>query len=443
MACWMVTAMAQSGEIEPIKAPFEMGKIERPVFPQRQAVVIMNKKGLSTKAIQKAIDRMSAKGGGTVVIPQGRWTTGRIELKSNVNLKVSQGAELHFSGELKDYLPVVFTRNEGVEMMSLGAGIYANGAKNIAITGAGQLVGPGQGCEIDTLEKNGGYTDVLSKGDIPVAQRILDGQQGRLFCRPTFMGLMNCEGVLIEDVTMRKTIFWNIVTEYCDNVIIRKVDIDSYGTPRGDAIDIESTCNVLIEYCRVNTTDDAFTIKAGRGWDALRVNRPTENVVIRHCYAQHSAGGVSIGSETGSGIRNIYVHDCTFEDTKNGSYIKSRRIRGGGGNHIWMERITMKRPQTAFYWDMLGSPRWAGELAERFPKRDITPLTPEFSDIHYKDITIVDCGTFIFAKGLPERPIRNVTFDNVQATGKRLVKAADLEAKFENVTFNGLTIEWK
>ena len=92
-----------------------------PEFPNRQAVVPMKKTGLSTSVIQKAIDRMAAKGGGTVVIPKGRWTTGRIELKSQVNLRIEKGAELHFSGKVKDYQPTVFTRNEGVEMMSLGA----------------------------------------------------------------------------------------------------------------------------------------------------------------------------------------------------------------------------------------------------------------------------------------------------------------------------------
>lgn len=415
-----------------------------PEFPNRQAVVPMKKAGLSTNVIQKAIDRIAAKGGGTVVIPKGRWSTGRIELKSRVNLRIEKGAELHFSGKVKDYQPAVFTRNEGVEMMSLGACIYANGAADIAITGEGSLVGPGRGCEIDTLEKNDSYLDMHVKAETPIGERLFDGQQGRRFFRPVFIGLMNCENVLVEDITMTKSIFWNIVTEYCNSVTIRGVNIDSYGTPRGDAIDIESTSNVLIEHCNVNTTDDAYTLKAGRGQDGLRVNRPTENIVIRHCYAKNSAGGIAIGSETAGSIRNVYVHDCTFEDVKNGSYLKSRRIRGGGGSSITMERIKMIRPRTAFFWDMLGSARWVGALAERLPKRDITPLTPEFYDIHFKEIIIEDCNRLIHAKGLPERPIRNVSFKDIQATGKELIDVADLEeVTFENVKFNGLTIEWK
>ena len=103
----------------------------------------------------------------------------------------------------------------------------------------------------------------------------------------------------------------------------------------------------------------------------------------------------------------------------------------------------MVRPRTAFFWDMLGSPQWVGALAERLPKCDITPLTPEFRDIHFKDISVEDCGQLIHAKGLPERPITDVSFENIKAEGSRLINAADLQATFENVRFNGLEINWR
>lgn len=91
---------------------------------------------------------MSLDGGGTVVIPAGEWLTGRIELKSNVCLNIPEGAVLRFSGLIRDYLPVVFTRDEGIEIYSLGACIYANNAENIAVTGGGKIIGPSTDCEI-------------------------------------------------------------------------------------------------------------------------------------------------------------------------------------------------------------------------------------------------------------------------------------------------------
>ena len=104
--------------IAPIQAPFEMPQLARPTFPDRKVVVEMPAEGMATTHIQQAIDQLTVQGGGTVVIPQGIWKTGRITLKDNINLMLSEGAELHFSGEVKDYLPVVFTRDEGIELYS-------------------------------------------------------------------------------------------------------------------------------------------------------------------------------------------------------------------------------------------------------------------------------------------------------------------------------------
>ena len=122
-------------EIAPITAPFEMPQLKRPVFPSLTVTVKMPKKGLATKAIQQAIDQIGQRGGGTVTIPAGDWLTGRITLRSNINLHLAEGCRLHFSGKIADYLPVVFTRDEGIEIYSLGAFIYANGEHHIAVTG--------------------------------------------------------------------------------------------------------------------------------------------------------------------------------------------------------------------------------------------------------------------------------------------------------------------
>ena len=109
-------------EVETIVAPFDMSGVHKPEFATVTTTVKMTKKGLSTKAIQTAIDKMSAKGGGTVVIPDGRWLSGRIMLKSGVRLHLSDGAVLTFSGDIKDYQPAVLTRNEGYDVMSLQRG---------------------------------------------------------------------------------------------------------------------------------------------------------------------------------------------------------------------------------------------------------------------------------------------------------------------------------
>ncbi len=408
-------------EIAPIEAPFRMPQLQRPVFPDRS--VDIAEAGVpqlvkSTKAIQSIIDSLADNGGGTVIIPKGRWLTGRITLRSNINLHLEAGAELHFSGEIADYLPVVLTRYEGIDMYSLGSMVYANGEENIAITGEGKLVAPSRDCEI-SLRQDGGVSESIN--DIPLEQRIFDGQNGQQTFMPLFFGPMYCKNVLVEGVTFEQSLFWNVVPTYCENIIIRGITVNSFGVGRTDGIDIDSSVNTLIEYTTLDCGDDCFTLKSGRSIDGVRKNRPTENVVIRHCRVKRGVGGLAIGSETAAMIRNVYMHDCVMENARVPVFIKTRRPRGGGAENVWMERVNIIHSENAaFFWDMLGSAKWVGELANRLPAREINELTPVFRNFHFKNITVGQCPKLVSARGLPERPITDVTFENVQSANKTM-----------------------
>lgn len=413
-------------EIESIVAPFDVSGIQKPAFATATTTVKMAKKGLSTKAIQTAIDKMSQKGGGVVVIPDGEWLTGRIILKTGVRLHLSDGAVLKFSGDIKDYQPAVLTRNEGFDVMSLGAMIYANGAENIGITGKGHIVGPSTECEM--YVKNRDYLVVEQCVDIkrPIAERICDGQDGHPVLLPMMIAPVNCKNILIEGVTIDQGLFWNIVPQYCDNVIIRGVTVNSAGHGRTDGIDIESTTNSLIEYCSLDCGDDCYTIKSGRGEDGVKVGKPSANVVIRHSVALHGAGGLVLGSETAANMYNIYMHDCVMDGTQQAFRFKSRRPRGGGGHDVWVERVHAKNIiYNAFTVEMLGSKKWVGELANRHPARPVNELTPEFKNIHIKDITVEGCTRFIDVKALPERPLTNVLIENADVKCKEFLRMQD------------------
>ncbi len=423
-----VGALKLPDTIAQIVAPFEMPKLVKPEFPDRtiniESVGAQQNK-LCTNIIQKAINKLSSKGGGTVVVPAGQWLTGRIILKSNVNLHLDKDAELHFSGDIKDCLPVVFTRNEGIELYSLGAFIYANGATNIALTGQGKLVGPSRDCEI--LKKQMEGVVIEKYISTPVEKRIFDGKDGKPVFLPMFFAPMNCKNVFVEGVTFEKTLFWNVVPQYCENVIIRGITVNSVGIFRSDGIDIDSSKNILVEYCTLDCGDDCFTLKSGRCEDGLRVNKPSENIIIRYCLAKRGGGSVTCGSETAGMIRNMYVHDCVFDGTKNGILFKTRRNRGGGGENLYYERIRLNIPGPAIKWDMLGSSMHVGELANRLPARSITPLTPSYKNIFMKDIVIENCDKFIRAIGIPETKISNVVIENCNVSSKALVEISDVD----------------
>ncbi|TXK48977.1 glycoside hydrolase family 28 protein [Pontibacter qinzhouensis] len=414
--------------IAPVTAPFDMPQFKKPTFPELS--ISITERGaktdrITTTEIQATIDEVHQKGGGTARIPAGIWKTGRISLKSNVNLLLEEGAELHFSGEIRDYRPAVFTRNEGIEVMSLGACIYANGQENIAVTGKGKLVGPALDSE---LRKRVMEVDVIEKvvpHDKPVAERVYEGYNDEFIFLPMFISPINCKNVYIEGITLERTPFWNIVPVYCDGVIIRGVTVNSVGIPRGDGIDIESSRNVLIEYCTLSCGDDCFTMKAGRAEDGMRVNKPTENVVVRYCLAREGHGGITTGSETAGMIRNLYVHDCVFDDTGVGIRFKTRRPRGGGGDNLHYERIRMNLRNDAFHWDMLGSRTYVGELADRMPAREINALTPSYKNITARDIIVEKADYFVKIKGIPETPMTNLLIENAQVTSKGLFIARD------------------
>lgn len=409
-------AQNMPADIEPVKAPFEMPALVRSEFPARTISIAKTgaKQGkLSTKAIQAAIDRLAGKGGGTVIVPAGSWLTGRIELRSNIRLHLEKNAELHFSGDIKDYLPVVAARNEGIDVYSLGAMIYADGVENIAVTGEGKLVGPADDCELN-LRQEGGISEEVGK--LPMEKRIYDGSNGAKVFLPVFFGPMNSRNILVEGVTFERSIFWNIVPVYCENIIIRGVTVSSHGRKRTDGIDIDSSVNALIEYTTLDCGDDCFTLKSGRGIDGVNKNRPTANVVIRHCRVKRGVGGITMGTETAAGIRNVYMHDCVMENPSFPFYVKTRRPRGGGAENVLVERVRVEKSgKTVFKFDMLGSVEWIGELAERMPAREVGRLTPRFADMTFRDITILECPALINAKGLPEQPIEGLVFENIKA----------------------------
>ena len=417
-----LAALAQTDAVQSARPDFVDAVISMtaPSFPDRSVSIAKTgaKQGkLSTAAIQKAIDRMSAQGGGTVIVPAGEWLSGRLMLKSNVNLHLDEGATLEFTGDLKDYLPLVDSRYEGADVKSLGAMIYANGAENIAVTGKGHLKAPSRECEI---------TGNIDTGLSVTAEKNIESGAARAasmdkIYMPTFIGPVNCYGILIEDVTLDGSIFWNIAPVYCENIIIRGVTVNSHGHPRTDGIDIDSSVNALIENTTLDCGDDCFTLKAGRGEEAVELGRPTQNVVIRNCRVKRGVGGITVGTETAGFIRNVYAENVVMENPRMPLYFKTRRPRGGGAENIWIRDVKVVRtPGPAIQMDMLGSPSWMGELAERLPARPVGKVTPRFSDIHVDNFEVGECRIFIQAKGLPEIPVENMTITNAKSKNKNI-----------------------
>lgn len=126
--------------------------------------------------------------------------------------------------------------------------------------------------------------------------------------RPQLINFNQCDGILIENVTLLRSPFWVIHPLLSKNVVVRGVHINNDG-PNGDGCDPESCDGVLIENCFFNTGDDCIAIKSGRNNDGRLWERPSENIIIRNCEMQNGHGGVVIGSEISGGCRNVYAEN--------------------------------------------------------------------------------------------------------------------------------------
>jgi polygalacturonase len=191
--------------------PSILARIKPPRFPNRTFHLKTNPDTDCTAAFRSVIDQCSKAGGGKVIVPAGTYRTGPIHLKNNVNLEVSEGATLKFSQDPKDYLPVVFSRWEGVELFNYSPFIYAFGQQNIAITGKGTLDGQSDN-EHWWPWKNQGRADrnalfTMAEKGVPVKERVFgDGH----YLRPQFIQPYRCQNVLIEGVTIKNSPMWEI-----------------------------------------------------------------------------------------------------------------------------------------------------------------------------------------------------------------------------------------
>jgi polygalacturonase len=339
-----------------------LDRIRAPIFPTNDFVITQfgalgDGKSDCTIAIAKAVEACH-KARGRVLVPEGEFLTGPIHLQSNVELHLARGATLKFTTDPKAYLPVVFTRFEGMECWNYSPLIYAFEQENVAVTGEGTL--DGQATDENWWQWKGGRVakeggpnqksarDRLGRmvdQNAPVRER----QFGEgSFLRPSFVEFNRCRDVLIQGVRIRRSPMWELHPLLCTNVIVRGVDIDSHG-PNNDGCDPESCRDVLIENCVFDTGDDCIAIKSGRNNDGRRLGLPSDNIVIRRCTMKDGHGGVVIGSEISGGCRNVFAEDCTMDSAnlERVLRLKSNAVRGGAIENIFMRNINVGQVRDA------------------------------------------------------------------------------------------------
>lgn len=398
-------------EGEAVSIPFEISKVKEGQFPNNTVFV---KDYLTTgeehTCIQKAVDACKKVGGGTVVVGKGNWISGSIHLYSNLCLVLEKGAEIYFLQEFEAYLPVVFTRWEGMECYNYSPLIYAKDCNNIAIMGEGKLVGGGEAWwHWKKLQQKAANELCYAQGNqIPVEQRIYGTPEAAL--RPSFLQFINCKDISLDGFTIEEGPQWTLHPVYCERVCIRNVTVSTTG-PNTDGLNPDSCKDVWIEGCKFSTGDDCIAVNSGMNEDGWRVGKPCENIVIKNCEMHGGHGAIVIGSAMSGGVQNIFAKDCKVYGTNQGIRLKSMRGRGGYIRDVWFENIELR--------DIAEE---AIQISMFYPYSTVIPkiaAPPDFSNIYLKNVFGNSEKYAVEIRGLPESKIKNIKLEKICITSKK------------------------
>jgi polygalacturonase len=376
---------------------------------------------LDTAAIQRAIDA-AAKHGGTVTFAAGTYLSGSIFVKSGVTLEVGQGVTLVGSQRLEDY-PVMPTRVAGIEMVWPAALVNVYEQKGAAIMGEGTIDGNGKVFWDHYWARRKEYD--------PKGLRWASDYDDR---RPRLIQIFNSSDVKLSGLTLKRSGFWTVHICYSHDVTVDGVTIrnnEGGHGPSTDGIDIDSSRKILVAHADIEANDDALCLKAGRDADGLRVNRPTEDVVIRDSVIRVGAAGVTFGSETSGGFRNIEVYGLhTYAGVPAGILFKTAPARGGFGENIRIHDIVMEGTPTVVRMTMNWNPAYStAKIPEGLTDvpsyyKVLTMPVPEaqgiahFHDIHIWNIKATGAKAAFDVNGNPAAPVARVVMDHMDIEAK-------------------------
>jgi hypothetical protein len=395
---------------------------------------------MNTKAIQAAIDACASGGGGVVTFEPGNYITGSLFVKKGVTLLIGKNTVLLGSQDIADY-PEIDTRIAGVEIKWPAALINVLDQDKVSIAGEGTIHARGK----PFWDK---YWTMRREYEKKGLRWIVDYD-----CkRPRTLLVTGSTNVTVKGLTFKQAGFWTVQLLYSKNITVNGItilnNIDGSG-PSTDGIDIDSSSWILVENCTIDCNDDDFCLKAGRDADGLRVNRPTEYVVIRNCTALRGAGLITCGSETSGGIRNILAYNLTANGTTNCINFKSAITRGGTVENIYVHDIKMNNVGTMLRATMDWNPSYSYSALPKEYSYDSIPAhwktflkqvppeqgIPHFKNVHLWNFTGTVRGAAVSIAGNKESLIENYFLTDIDVEARTPGEIAFAKGwRFKNVS---------
>jgi polygalacturonase len=412
------------------------GAISQALAQTRHSITSYNAVGdgatVNTAAIQAAIDKCAATGGGVVVVPKGVFLTGALFFKQGVNLRVEQDGVLKGTTASADY-PPIYTRWEGIERYWTSALLNFVGMTNVEVSGEGMIDGSGEawgnrggrgavgnavpGLRIASSPAAKNPTTaslcVLPIGsELPATNASGVAVPGRGLGRPRTLVFQSCRDVRVSGLHFKNEASWCVVFIYSEQGVAENLNIRAAHTiPSSDGIDIDSCSKIRVSGCDIDCNDDCISLKSGKDEDGLRVNRPCEDIVIEKTRFAYGHGGAAMGSETSGGIRNVEVNDCVAEA---GNFapirFKSQPSRGGVVENITYRNMKLNGTRQAFEFNL----EWR-MVPPILPPAKVLPVVRNVKMINISG-TVNTAGVI---HGLRDSPIQGLTFENCQLMAQR------------------------
>ncbi|WP_242157807.1 glycoside hydrolase family 28 protein [Aestuariivivens sediminis] len=283
----------------------------------------------NTEVIQKAIDQISRNGGGKVIVPNGQFLTGVIQLKSNMELHLEEGAVLLGSDKRMDYGP----------SHKASPLIVANGQHNIAITGDGVIDGNGHKLikDIYKMLNEGTLEDLEYQTYNPWHQK--RPEEGN---RPKILYIYNCDSVQVKDVTFKNGLCWIQDYRNSSNIVVDRVKVKSTTFLNNDGIDLTDCVNARVTNCIVDTADDGICLKSSTN------NLMCENIYVANCKVRSSASAIKFGTASRGGFKNVTIKDIEVYDTFR-SAIAIESVDGGTVENINVSNINASNTGNAIF----------------------------------------------------------------------------------------------
>ena len=352
-------------------------------------------------AIQKAIDRCSAEGGGKVLFPRNHvFLSGPVELKSHVEIHLEATAIWKANPDEKIYHLSAFGENRGEGMLWL----WAKDAENISITGKGTIHGNGiafMGAELeDSYELK------------PLADQTFDP-------RPHVLTLTNVTNLTIRDVTIREGAYWTVHLIGCNEAVIDGINLlNNLKIRNGDGIDLDHSKNVRIANCHITSGDDCICLKNRREFEQYG---SCHDIVVTNCVMSSRSCAIKIGSENMDSIYNVVFDNCIITGSNRGLGIQNRDE--GTVTDVVFSNIQLDcRLWSDVWWGkaepiyVTSYPRANGNHKDanwRFPKGQIEGRCGEVSRIYFNNITATSPNGCFVGGDVPGK-VKDIYFNNVR-----------------------------